>query len=248
MSDQQTAVEVTSAPSAQPTDTQPADPATPVVAPAPTQAAQPPATPEPKRVSVNDIPEDALKPRLEAERRKGQEDAYRALGKSESEIKALIEAEQARIDAQKTLEQKLAEREAALEAATKTSATYLEAIKQRAEFEMGSLTESQREAVKRIAGDDGPQQLRAIDALRPTWVSSVASAPSTPATQPAAPVATVAPPPAPIQTAPAPSAPGAGVPAGEVNHRAVWQDLHTKNPVAAAHYARMHPELYRQPQ
>lgn len=250
----------TSAPA--PTEQQPATPAP--AAPAPAEAtpvAQPapaPATPEPK---ANDdkvvMPREAFNARVASAEQAAQRKVYESLGKSEAEIKALLEADAARADAQKTLEQRVADRDAALAAEKAKASSYLQTINQRAKLEMQLLDDAQKQAVSdvisRLGADpeDGAAQLGAIDALRPTWNAKSAGQTA----QEAQPQASQATPPveqtqqtpakpAPTATAPAPSAPGDSTPTSPPDHAAFYRDLKERNPFAAAEYARAHPEVW----
>lgn len=79
---------------------------------------------------------------------------------------------------------------------------------------LSGLTDAQRTAVTAIAGDDPALQLRAVEALRPTW----AAAP-------------------PKDTAPAPSSPKDVVSTTSNDPRTTWESLKNKNPVLAARFA-----------
>jgi 2-oxoglutarate dehydrogenase E2 component (dihydrolipoamide succinyltransferase) len=243
MSEQSTPADGTGTPEVT-TPAEQATPATPAAQP-PAPPAQPPAAAAPPaekpRIKASDLPDDALKARLEQESRKATEAVYASLGKTPDEVKSLIAAEQERIDAQKSLEQRNAEAAAALQAEQAKASGYLQTIKQRADVELGLLNEAQRSAVTAIAGDDPSAQLKAITAFWPTWQQETASAQpagQAPAAEPP-PVATPAPAP-PANTAPPPTAPGAGTPAAEIDHKAKFAEMQQANPFAAAHYGLTH--------
>jgi len=121
--------------------------------------------------------------------------------------------------------------------AAKTRVDQLEAtITARATREMGALTQAQQAAVTAIAGNDAAAQLRAIDALAPTW-----AAPAPGQAPPAPPI------PAPGQSAPVNPNPPPPNPNPQPNVQATYADLQRRNPVQAANYLLMHPELAGQP-
>jgi hypothetical protein len=98
---------------------------------------------------------------------------------------------------------------------------------------MVGLTDAQRDAVKKIAGEDPGAQLQAITALAPTWAAAIPAPAAAPPV--AAPPASTAPPP----NAPPPAAPGA-----PPDHRQVYTALEAKNPFAAAAYGLANPQAY----
>lgn len=208
MSEQQTPVEGTSAP----VEEAQASTATPEAA-----------TQEKPRVKADDLPPDALKARLEQEQRKAREAVFAELGLTADEIKQLADEKRQREDAQKTLEQKLAERDAEIERERQRNAGFLRAIEERASYEMASLTQAQREAVEAISGDDPSAKLRAIDKLKPTWAaqSPVHEKPQG-------------------DSAPAPTAPGDSGATSPPDHRAIYEQLRQTNPVAASAYGNAH--------
>lgn len=251
MSEQQTAAVAPSAPAAQP-DPQTVATQTPVVAtpavqqpdPVAPQTPQPPAQPEKPRVMASDLPDDALAKRLEDAKRSAREEVYRSLGKTETEIKALLDAEQARIDAQKTLEQKNAEQALQLKEAQR----YREAVEAQVSAALPTLSAEQQAVIELI--NDPATKLQAIARLK----TATPPAPAAPiaAVQPTATQGTAAadpapaPPakPAPTATAPAPSAPGDSTPTSPPDHAAVYRDLKERNPFVAAEYANAHPEVW----
>lgn len=220
---EQQPAEPTASPPAQPSKQPEATPAQPVAA----QQQQPEA-------DLVSMPKAAFNERLASAKAAERRALLDEFGITDpNEIKTLLEQKRQREDEQKTLEQRLAERDAALLTAQQQSQTYLDAIKQRAELEMGLLTDSQRKAVVDVAGEDHTARLRTIDALWPTWNTqqqTPAQASSQATQQPAE-----AQPATPVQTAPAPSAPSPSAAAGEIDHRARYQELE-RNPFVKARY------------
>lgn len=207
-------------------------PSAPVQSPAPNQASSD------DDESFVRMPKAAFNERLASSRSAAERAVFEELGLTRDEIAALREEKRQREDAQKTLEQRVAERDAELKAAQQERDSYLATIKDRAGTEMELLTEQQREAVKKLAGERPAEQLKAIDALWPTW-KQAATAQAEPR-----PAASQEPPPQ-AQTSPAPSAPGGGAPPGEVDHRAKYEDLE-KNPFLRARYGALHANsVYR---
>lgn len=206
------------------TQNPPATPAAPPAAPANPPAATP--------SKAGDLPDEALRQRLERERAKGGEEAVQAmLSKlgvtSEADISAALTAFKAAQDAAKTTEEKLAELNLVKEQISAKTAQYETIIKARATAELSELTEEQTNAVKAIAGEDPAQQLKAIDALKPTWKQS-ASAPKP------------APPAPPADTAPARAAAPDATNQSPPDHKAVWEAMQKTNPFAAAAYYQKH--------
>jgi hypothetical protein len=137
--------------------------------------------------------------------------------------KKAVSALRAQEEAAKTTAQKAAELEASLKTANAEKAAYAEAIGAYAKTQMSALSESQRNAVTALAGEDAARQLKTIEALRPTWASAAQT-------------------PAPVKdTAPAPSAPkDAGSAAAPSDKKAVYESLLRTNPVVAARYGVLH--------
>lgn len=208
---------------------------------APAAAAPPPAPPPPPAAAPAPAGDDGAPPwlpaRLQREREAAQREVLSQLG-----VPDLATARQ--------------QIQAATAAATTTAraATLEQTVKQRADYELGFLTDAQRSAVKTLAGDDPARVLTVIDSLRPTWGAPSASAtPPAPqqvgvpaTTAPAAPPAAApaaAPPPAAApaaDTAPGRTAPG-GTPAPTApTHTSVYAALLKSNPFAAAEYGRRH--------
>ncbi len=204
-----------------------------------------------------------LNDRIAKAKKSAEASLLKELGvESLDDAKKAIEALRAQEEAKKSVEQKAAEYENALKAERERIAKLTDALKAHASAQLASLTEEQRAAVAAIAGDDPAQQLKTIEALRPTWKSGAApatapatapvaappAAPSAPADDPiairarpglflAAP-ATPAPPPA--DTAPAPNAPKDAQSVSPADPKAVYLELKKTNPVIAARYALQH--------
>ncbi len=152
-------------------------------------------------------------------------------GESIEDLKARL-AEAAALKASQLSEaEKTQARIASLEATAAEAAELRSAIASQAEDALASLTEAQRAAVVGIAGDSPAKQLRAITALRPTWVAVV------PPTATPKPVAVAA------STTPAATAPPPAASATE-NVLATYEALAKSNPVAAAHYRLNHLNAY----
>lgn len=207
-------------------------------------AAQPSAQPK-----VEMTPEK-LRERLEEERTKA---AAKAKQEAESAfLKALgvtnVDEAKAKIEAQKKLEEeKLSElqrRDKAIEdlkPKAERAATLEQVVKRQADAALASLTDVQRAAVQRLAGDDPVKVWDAIEVLAPTWAKAETAAPAaTP--QPVAPAPAPAPAPRPIQagatTMPAPRAPSPTNPQQVTESPlATWERLKSEGkPHLAAHY------------
>lgn len=186
-----------------------------------------------------------LKPRLERETRAAREALLKQMGVGsiEDAMKVFDELRK-RDDANKSADVKAAELAKDLDAERAAAKRLADTLAEHAGRQMLALTTEQQRAVKAIAGDDAAAQLRAIDALQPTWAAvataAAAAVTTTPATAPA--VTTTAKPP------PATTAPAAGAPNGATtttpDHRAQYAELKSKNPFAAAKFGAEHPEVY----
>lgn len=192
---------------------------------APAIQAQPAPVAAPPAVQANDDPNNPpwLPERLARERKTAAKEAeanarkllLEELGGDPDSIKKLLADEKKRAEAQKTLETKVAERDAALNAKDARNKELESSVKVFADGQLSSLSESQKAAVLKVAGDDPAKQLNAIEALRPTWaaVAPVAPAQAPNAATPVAVPPVVAAPPARPATATAPPA-NAPPPAG----------------------------------
>lgn len=208
------------------------------VAPAaPVQAQQPAPAPAPSNgPKVGDLPDEALAKRLERERETAQRDLLKQLGVTDVKGAAEAMAElKRRQDAERSELDRVKAEADALRAKAARADQQEPVIKARADAEMASLTEAQRAAVVRLAGDDPARTLSTITELRVGGLLPAVGASATTTTaEPPKPV------PAPASTAaPAPPAPQPN-PAPTPNHLATYQDLEKRNPVAAAHYYLAH--------
>lgn len=105
---------------------------------------------------------------------------------NEDEVKAAIAAHRAKVEADKTIEQKRVEAEQALAAERSRSTSLLSVLQSQADAEMAKITPAQQTAVIALAGDDPAKRLSTIIALRPTWAAPVAPAAPSVAVPPAA--------------------------------------------------------------
>jgi hypothetical protein len=164
-------------------------------------------------------------------------------------IKKLSAEEKKRAEAQKSLETKNAEANAAIAAKDARNKELESSVKVFAEGQLATLSEAQKAAVLKVAGEDPAKQLNAIEALRPTWALVAPTAPAVPAQAPngaatpaAAPPPAVVPPARPA-TATAPPA-AAPPPAGSTvvpNHLEIYERLSNQSspdykPFAASAY------------
>lgn len=204
-----------------------------------------------------------LNDRLERERKTAAKEAEVAarkaqlaeLGFDDIEVaKKLAADEKKRQEERKSLETKVAERDATLKAKEDRNRELEESVKSYAEGQLAGLTDVQRAAVIAVAGSDPPKQLKAIEALRPTWMTvPPVSPPNAQAASPANGSGSLAQvPPSPIAaakpataTAPAPSAPPpAGAPVVP-NHLETYERLNDRSsqdyrPFAAGAYYLAH--------
>lgn len=172
--------------------------------------------------------------RLERAKQAAMNDIARMLGVDNlDKAKAQLEAARKAEDERKTELQRLTDRTVALEAAARRAEQLEGVLSQRADVELGTLTDAQRSAVLALAGEDKAAQLKAITALRPTWQAQAATA------APAAPAPAAAPPApraAPASTSAATTQPASTSAQPMVDHRAEYDRLRSVNPVFAAHY------------
>ena len=107
--------------------------------------------------------------------------------------------------------------------------------------ELAQLTDAQRDAVKKAAGDDVSEQLKFISAFKLSGQLAPPPATAPAATPPAAaePVKTID---APASTAAAAAAPAPGQ-AGNTDIHAQYRNLKDSNPYAAAEFLLNHPEI-----
>lgn len=129
------------------------------------------------RVQASDLPGEALTERLDRERRKAAQearDAYlKELGvESADEVKSALKELKAKREAEKTAAEKLAELQRKYESTHERSTLAEAVVAERYELEVSKLTEPQKAAVAKLAGDDKVKALRAIDTLSATWVQA----------------------------------------------------------------------------
>jgi hypothetical protein len=203
---------------------------TPATAPTATPAPAP-ETPKPV-VPASALPDDALKPRLEAAKATGRNDLLRELGVTDpAQLKAALDAIKTAEEAKKTDAERATAQAVELAKAQAKLGEYSQAIDTMWTAEAPKLTPEQLSAVNTIAGDDNAKRLQTLNALRATWAMAPVA---TQQTQPAAP---------PANTAPAPNAPPATT-VSPTDTKAVYASLNARNPVAAANYAAQHPEVF----
>ena len=208
-------------------------PAAPAPAPTPTTGAPPAPAADIVMTSA------ALGERLQRAQDATRADVLKELGIEDLNVaRAAIKAEADRVEAQKTLEQNVADLKATNETNQATLKSLQETVATRAAHEMTGLTKEQRAAVTVVAGDDTQRQLQVITALRPTWLTTAPDAAPPPGTAPAVVPATTG------NNAPAPAPTGATAP---TNHAAVYEQMR-KDPARAyksAQYLRQYSrEIY----
>jgi hypothetical protein len=185
-----------------------------------------------------------FKPRVEQAKRSGANEVFAKLGvKDADEAKALVDKAKAADEAVKTELQKAQEKAKSADSYAVRIAELEKTVKARVDVELAALTEQQRTAVAALAGDDPSKTLAAIDALKPTWVTTPAAvvAPAVVA-PPATPVVAPA---APATTSPPPNAPGGSPNTSPPDRKAEYAALKAKNPHAAALYLNKHSaEIY----
>lgn len=141
--------------------------------------------------------------------------------------KKAVDAAKAAEESKRTDAERAAAASKSLESATKENQRLLDAVSSYAKAQLAGLTDNQKAAVAAIAGEDGAAQLKAIEALRPTWATSTSAVPIVPAAK---------------ETLPAPNAPkvSGSSSGGEIDHKAIYAELEKSNPVIAARYAITH--------
>ena len=199
-------VNVTPAPATVTLDTQSGAPVAP---PAAAPAAPPP--PAAAAAAASDGEPNWLPARLERERKA----VLKALG-----VENVDDAKAA-----------LAELDAALKATKAENEALSTALAAHVKGALEPLTDAQRAAVLALAPDDPAAQLRALEALRPTWASPASAPPAVAAPPTATP---------PADTSAGRSAPNDGAATSPPDHKAIHAELEKTNPVAAARYAVAH--------
>jgi hypothetical protein len=168
-----------------------------------------------------------LPERIEQAKRSAMAETLKALGVADVEsAKVAIAKARELEEASKSEIQKLADRLASVEPQATRARDLEERLSRFADAELSKLSENQRAAVMRIAGDDKARALDTIEALRPTWSSQSQSAPSAPLPAPASTAQ---------QAPPTPAKPSNGI-----DHRATYEALKAQNPVMAAAYRQQH--------
>lgn len=204
----------------------------PAVTPAPVTVHAPVITaPAPNLVvTVDDLPPEALKQRIDQAKRAAQTELLASLGVTDpAQAKAAIDAAKAAEDAKKSSEQRIAEQNVRL---TSLESAVDAAIAQAA----ATLTPERKAEIDAVAGNDKALWLKVYGLEKKP---AVTTAPVTPAPVPgAAPVV----PAAPSSTAPATPAPApaGGNPTSPTDHVAVYASLKTTNPFAASAYLNQH--------
>lgn len=194
-----------------------------------TGAPAPAATPTPTPAAITTQEDRAwLNERLAQAKSSERDKIFRDLGVPD------MTAAKAKIDAAA----KADEAARALNAANAEKERLSSAVREYAGRMMMGLTDAQKAAVTKIAGEDPAKQVETIVALSETWAREKPAATAEPA---AAPAATPAPAPAapPATTAITSPAPGSGTPAPS-DPRSTFKNLQSSNPFAAAQYGLRH--------
>ncbi|MGK3981320.1 hypothetical protein WMF38_57515 [Sorangium sp. So ce118] len=213
-------------------------PAADPVAPAAPAAAAPPVAPTPAPAAPTPAPQgdDAKEPHwLGARLQRTEEAARKALLKElgvedPKDAKKALADYKARVEAEKSELQKAQERAAANEAAAKERDIYRAKVETWAKGEFDKLSDAQKAAIERLAGDDPLRRADAIELLRPTWGSAAPAAPAAPPV----PTAPAAPPPIPAPANIAPPAPAPRPSANQTKWEAFKQIEKEQGPVAAS--------------
>jgi len=173
-----------------------------------------------------------IKARLEQAERATQAKILKELGSTDfAEVKTAMADLAARREAQKTAEQKAAELGARLSSVEQEKATLAEALKGYAASQLEGLTETQREAVVEVAGEDPAAQLKAIKVMSKTWSAK----PSAEAPAAKAPVA---------NTSAGRNAPAANGSSTPLPIKSQYAALRETNPWAASRLGDQHPDIY----
>lgn len=129
----------------------------------------------PAKVQTDELPPEALTARLERERRAGaaaeRQSLLAELGfKSDEEVKDFAQKQAREAEARKSELQRQTEERTQLIAKAARADELEKSFALTVANELSKLDDSQRAAVKAIAGDDPVKQNNAIEALRPTWI------------------------------------------------------------------------------
>ena len=198
------------------------------VSPAVTPPVPPVAQPA-KVVTVDDLPPEALKQRLDQAKHSGQTELLASWGVTDpAQVKAYIDGARAAEEAKKSNEQRIAEQSVKLTA-------YEEGLAVAVETFGATIKPEQKAAVDAIAGTDKALWLKTYRALAPTWIAAAPSIPAAPpAVPPVAPATGAALATAP-QVPPAPP-PNGTPPVSPPNHKEVYERIQKTNPFAASQY------------
>lgn len=204
-----------------------------VTPPANPQPAAPAAPqPEPPKPGAKvEIPSDELKRRLDETRTKAASEARADLLKSlgiadETALKGIVDNHKKLEDEKRTDLEKRDARIKDLEPKAIRADALEAVVKRQVETGLASLNETQREAVKRLAGDDPLKQLDAIEVFK-SALPAAPIAPANPAT-PAPPAVPKPPIPPAANTGAPPAPPPANPTGGTVDHLAVWEALRAR--------------------
>ena len=229
-------------PAASPPTTTPAAPA-PAAAPPPAAGTAAPAAPPP--AAAQPPPAEPTDPtwlpaRLEGAKKTGanqrEQELMRTWGVSSmAEVEAAIAAKKAADAANLSAEERARVAQAEAQTNAASLAKYRQAVSVQAAAELEKLTETQRAAVKEIAGDDPAEQVLTVARLRATWGTAPAG-PAPPATNGGTSQ--------PGSTTTAPPAGGAPPPAATspTDYKAEHARLKQENPYAAAMYMNLHAD------
>lgn len=226
------------APSAAPPNAAPVQsPATPAV-PQSTTPAQPPQSTEQAQGDLTWLPE-----RLQRAKQTAVGDLCRKYNvKDEAELQAKLDRlSRLERESMTEAERRQAEIDELKPVAAKVE-QYRTIMEARVVAELADLTDEQRAAVEALSGDDPAQQLRTIDALKPTWAKEASQAAPAPAAAPASPPAPQAPPQPAADTAPGRASAPSETHDSPPNHKVIWDGLRQSNPFAASAYYRQHAQ------
>lgn len=238
-------------------------------------AAQPQQAPAPAQQPAGDEPgivrisSDKFKERLDETRTKAAREATAArdaeiakeLGMTVAEAKALAAAHKAAEDAKRSEVERLTSERDLLKAKAAELDKYKGAVAIQAQAELSFLTEEQRAAVLKHAGDDPADQVALIASLRPTWQSAAeartaaekaaaeaarikAEADAKAVADAAAEAAKKQPLAAPASTSAANAAP-AGTAPTSTNHLATYEALLSLNAMRASDYFRQNEAVIK---
>jgi len=204
------------------------DPPAPQPPPAPAGAAPPPAPPAGDAKSIT-MSAEAFNERVAQAKRSAEADVLKSLGVANAdEAKAAIAAKKAADEAKQTEAEKAAKLATDLAAERAKSASLEAAVKARADYELSQLDDAKKAAVSAIAGTDPAAQLKAIEALRPTWAQAPAPTGKAPIPAPASTTGAGAPP------------KGNDAPVEPTNWAQVYDEVKVKNPMLAASILQAH--------